>query len=258
MTETKKSSPYLKNLRAWNIVAAVLHAAQGVALLLLASDFSVPLTTMLPGLGSNPGVPVAQYQTETTIQVAPLVAAFFFLSAAAHAITSLPGVYERYVVRLKQGINYYRWVEYSLSASIMIVTIGLICGITDMPTLLCLFFLNASMILFGWMMERHNQTTKTVQWDSFIFGCIAGLIPWVVIAWYFFTAAARIPEVPDFVPWIVTSLFLFFNIFAINQYLQYKRIGKWKDYIYGERAYIVLSLVAKSLLAWQVFSGTLR
>jgi len=40
--------------------------------------------------------------------------------------------------------------------------------------------------------------------------------------------------------------------------LQYKKVGKWQDYLYGERVYIILSLVAKSLLAWQVFAGTLR
>ena len=35
------------------------------------------------------------------------------------------------------------------------------------------------------------------------------------------------------------------------------QIGKWSDYFYGERVYMILSLVAKSLLAWQVFGGTL-
>jgi hypothetical protein len=39
--------------------------------------------------------------------------------------------------------------------------------------------------------------------------------------------------------------------------LQYKKIGKWSDYVYGESTYVLLSLVAKSLLAWQVFAGTL-
>jgi len=57
---------------------------------------------------------------------------------------------------------------------------------------------------------------------------------------------------------IFFSIFVFFNIFALNQYLQYKRIGKWSDYLYGEKMYILLSFVAKSLLAWQVFTGTLR
>jgi hypothetical protein len=55
----------------------------------------------------------------------------------------------------------------------------------------------------------------------------------------------------------VISLFVFFNTFAINQVLQYRQIGGWKSYLRGERAYITLSLVAKSVLAWQVFSGAL-
>jgi len=40
--------------------------------------------------------------------------------------------------------------------------------------------------------------------------------------------------------------------------LQYRKVGRWSDYLYGERAYIILSLVAKSLLAWQVYAGTLQ
>lgn len=63
---------------------------------------------------------------------------------------------------------------------------------------------------------------------------------------------------PTFVYWISVSIFVFFSCFALNMVLQYKQVGKWRDYLYGERAYIILSLVAKSLLAWQVFGGTLR
>jgi hypothetical protein len=39
--------------------------------------------------------------------------------------------------------------------------------------------------------------------------------------------------------------------------LQYKKVGRWKDYLVGERTYVVLSLIAKSLLAWQIFASTL-
>jgi hypothetical protein len=45
------------------------------------------------------------------------------------------------------------------------------------------------------------------------------------------------------------SLFLFFNVFAVNQYLQYNQVWRWAGYLVGERTYITLSLVAKSLLA---------
>jgi hypothetical protein len=45
--------------------------------------------------------------------------------------------------------------------------------------------------------------------------------------------------------------------FAVNMWLQYRRVGRWRDYLFGERVYVLLSLVAKSALAWQVFAGTL-
>ena len=48
-----------------------------------------------------------------------------------------------------------------------------------------------------------------------------------------------------------------FNVFALNQWLQYRAIGRRRDYLFGERVYILLSLTAKSALAWQVFAGTL-
>jgi hypothetical protein len=64
-------------------------------------------------------------------------------------------------------------------------------------------------------------------------------------------------EAPAFVVGIIISLFFFFNTFAINQALQYHRVGGWADYIRGERMYITLSLIAKTALAIQVFSGAI-
>jgi hypothetical protein len=49
----------------------------------------------------------------------------------------------------------------------------------------------------------------------------------------------------------------FFFSFGLNQWLQYRGIGRWADYAYGEKTYLVLSLVAKSVLAWQIFAGSL-
>jgi Heliorhodopsin len=63
--------------------------------------------------------------------------------------------------------------------------------------------------------------------------------------------------VPSFVYGIFVSLFIFFNCFALNQYLQYRQFGPWRDYLFGERVYAGLSLVAKSALAWQVFANVL-
>jgi hypothetical protein len=94
---------------------------------------------------------------------------------------------------------------------------------------------------------------------AFIYGCIVGITPWIVLSLYFYGAVGDFADnIPAFVYWILGSLFLFFNSFAINMLLQYKQVGPWKNYLFGESMYILLSLVAKSALAWQVFGGTLR
>ncbi|MFA6474710.1 MAG: heliorhodopsin HeR [Patescibacteria group bacterium] len=246
------------NLRRWNIVMFCLHAVQAVAVLVLSNSFAVPLTTAFLSFNTQNFTLQQNLQELTTVSVGPLVAGFFALSALAHLMVSLPGIYEWYVNHLKKGANYARWVEYSLSSSLMIVVIGMLVGIYDVFSLLLMFGLNAMMILFGWMMELHNQSTKKTDWTAYIFGCIAGAIPWIVIACYLAFSGDADHHAPTFVYWIFFSMFLFFNSFAVNMLLQYKKIGKWKEYTYGEKVYIILSLVAKSLLAWQVFAGTLR
>jgi hypothetical protein len=32
---------------------------------------------------------------------------------------------------------------------------------------------------------------------------------------------------------------------------------RWRNYAYGEKTYLVLSLAAKSLLAWQIYGNSL-
>ena len=83
-----------------------------------------------------------------------------------------------------------------------------------------------------------------------------GIAPWLAIGVYLWSPGSS-AEPPAFVYAIFASLFVFFNVFALNMWLQYRRVGRWRSYLFGEKAYMVLSLVAKSLLAWQVFAGTL-
>jgi hypothetical protein len=155
-------------------------------------------------------------------------------------------------------MNRARWLEYSLSSSVMIVVIAMLVGIYDVAALLALFAANAAMILFGWLMELHNQTTQRTHWTAYWFGVFAGAVPWVAIGIYLIGAGIGPGGPPGFVYGIYASIFVLFNIFALNMVLQYRGAGRWRDYVYGERVYMLLSLGAKSALAWQVFAGTLR
>ena len=87
---------------------------------------------------------------------------------------------------------------------------------------------------------------------------MAGVVPWLAISVYLLSpGSTSSASPPGFVYGIFVSLFVFFNVFALNQWLQYREVGRWRDYAVGEKAYLVLSLVAKSLLAWQIFAGSL-
>ena len=246
-----------RKLRIFNGAMGIFHLIQGFLMLILSNDFSLPVTRGFLEFDTVTRTLEPAAATIFELRIGPIGASFLFMSAIANFLIATV-LYKRYVSGLKKGINKYRWYEYSISASVMIVVIAMLTGVYDIGTLLLLFFMNAMMILFGLRMEVHNQKTKKPDWNPFIFGCIAGLIPWIVIAIQLFGAGAEGGGPPDFVYYIYVSIAIFFNCFAINMVLQYKKVGKWKDYLYGERMYVILSLVAKSILAWQVFAGTLR
>ena len=140
----------------------------------------------------------------------------------------------------------------------MIALIAMLPGINNLYALIGLFAVNAAMILFGWLMEQSNRPDRdSTTWWPFIFGSVVGIVPWIAITIALVSSQSEGDGVPGFVYGIFVSLFLLFNCFALNQWLQYRRRGRFADYLYGERVYLVLSLVAKSALAWQVYAGTL-
>lgn len=251
--------PQFVKLRIYNLTMGCLHLAQAVIIFLISNDFSLPVTTSFLNYIPETGKLGPITDTVFDLPFGAIVALFLLLSAIAHFTIVSPGVFGWYVKNLKKGINYARWYEYSLSASLMIVLIGMLCGLYDAAALLMAFVLTAVMNLCGLMMEMHNQTTDRTNWTSYIIGCIAGIVPWIAIAFYFFGSLSTAEgSVPTFVYFILPTLFVFFFSFALNMVLQYRKAGKWRDYLFGERVYILLSLVAKSALAWQVFAGTLR
>jgi len=242
-----------RTLRLWNIGVGLVLAVQAVVIAALTNDFAIPVVaTYLAGPpGSEPSVTQLG-----EFYVGWGVFAFMALSALALLLIASPGIFGWYRRNLLQERNYGRWIEYSVTSSLMILIITMICGVTDLAAMMAVFGVNACMILFGLLMEKYERPGSP-SWLPFGFGCFAGVIPWIAVLLYVWSPDFGDQEAPAFVYGIIASLFVFFNIFAVNMVLQYKRVGPWKDYLFGEKVYIVLSLTAKALLAWQVFSATL-
>lgn len=253
------SSQRLGKLRRFNLVIGVLHLISGGLMVLLGNDFELDISTF--ALDGPPGTPLDEGSIHQVwgLPLAWATAAFLLLSAFFHFLIASPVGFGAYGNELRRNRNRFRWVEYSISSTLMIVLIALITGITDLAALMAIAFVNVSMILFGWLMEMTNDIDRATWWTPFWFGCVAGIGPWIAIATYITVNVSREggEGPPGFVYGIIVTIFVFFNTFALNQWLQYRKIGKWADYLRGETTYIVLSLVAKTALAWQIFANTL-
>jgi hypothetical protein len=249
----------MNKLVGFNLKMSFVHLIQGIALLVLAltvplfRDFEVEIVGRFfrpvgEGLYAPTAVPMFN------LPVGILAASFILLSALFHFIISVP-LKKKYIANVERGYNPLRWIEYSLSSSIMIVLLSVMFGITTIEGLVAVFGINAVMNLLGLLMEKMNPPTRIkTDWTAHWIGWLAGLIPWVIIVIYMLNIT-DLSQLPWFVLPGVSFYFVIFNLFAFNQILQYAKIGKWQDYVYGEKTYVWLSLFGKSLLAWLVFIG---
>ena len=255
------------SLGRWNRVLSGLHGIQFIVMLAVASTaavFAPYLSTVKVNLvdGAFAGLEAVQVQL-FSMPLAWFIASFLAMSAIAHFLAGWP-LRSRYEAWLSRGMNPLRWVEYAFSSTVMIVAIAYISFIQDVPALLAIAGCNVAMILFGWSMEAANEGRRDrPDWKHFIFGSIVGIVPWlgivsILLAYGLQPDLPADAGIPAFVYLIVATLFLSFNVFAVTMVLQYRKIGPWRDYLAGEKTYMVMSLIAKSALAWQVFSGTLR
>lgn len=246
----------LRRLRLGNAGLAVLHLAQAIVILLLSNDFTLPVTGAF--LDAQPGSPIPPQETLFDLPLGPAVAAFLLLAAIDHALVAAPGVHGWYERRLLAGESPARWIEYSFSATLMVILIAMLTGVADIGAIIGIAGANVAMILFGWLMERANRDRRDgVDWLPFIFGSIVGAVPWVIITVSIGGSLSKGDGPPTFVYAIFLTLLVLFFSFAVNQALQFARKGPWRRRFTAEWGYLVLSLTAKSVLAWQVFANAL-
>jgi hypothetical protein len=255
----------------FNKTMGLVHLIQGVLMMLFAflvyptlndsqSTFTIPVIGNYLEFVLGEGLVLTNTDTLFELPFLPMTASFLLLSAIFHFLIAFP-FKKKYRAGLRVGINQFRWYEYALSSSLMIVLISALFGVRDVAVFALIALSNAAMNLFGLDMELLNQgetkVGKKVNWLPFIFGTIIGLAPWLAIAFYI-GVNPNLDAVPVFVWFILGTYFVAFNTFPVNMLLQYLGVGKFKDYLHGERGYIVLSLVAKTLLTWLVLFGAFQ
>lgn len=265
--QTQKRDRAERKLMYWNLAMGIMHLVWAIACLAfglstaMAGKFRIAQLTSYPSWGGDMGPRPAQ-QVRGLVPFTALTSGFAWMSAAFHFLVL--AFFKQYVKDLRIGINRFRWIEYAMSSTLMMVLIAMLFGVWDVHILFSLGGCNACMNLFGYSFELQNIGSKKVDWSNFVFGCFAGIVPWCVVISYATSTGGG--GVPGFV-WAILGAYIFmFLTFPLNMVLQYARIGAWyRDeahgypgggYYFGEKIYQILSLTAKSLLLWLVVGGT--
>lgn len=249
----------LSALRNVNLIMAVLYLGQGLALLLLSNAKSFSVSTsflnndqLAAQAGNSVLAPASQVIFD--VRYSYLIALLMFVGAVAHLLVST--VYrKRYEEDIQVGASRFRWLEASLGVSLILTLLASLVGVYDLTSLMMIWSLTLVMHGIAWVVEKNKLRQPLV----YLAGLLAGATPWAVIGVYLWHANTYgAGQIPAFVYWAVGSTAVFFLVFGGILFKQYRQKGRWADYLYSERAFIVLAFAAKTALAWQVYSGLLR
>ena len=178
-----------------------------------------------------------------------LVIAFLLLSSTSHLILLIPKIYDIYFSNLQKQINYFRWVEYSISSSIMMVILSLLVNITSIFSLLGIFIMQALVIGSGFLSEKQNAGYKVDKYGLWLGYSIYAFL-WVLLSFQFFRSGAFLDAS---IVNVFISMFVLFSLFPINNILSLSKRWGWKDYMFTEKCFTLLSLLAKGALALQIY-----
>jgi hypothetical protein len=197
--------------------------------------------------------------------------AFFLITAFAHTFYATDAFGTgSYKAAIQQGWNPYRWFEYSASASIMTILIGLVDGTRDTATLIGLALVTIGIQLCGYVSEslmRGRGSLSTFAKDAILGATASGWIQfvalWFVLLWGFSSLVADVNDkftdasVPGWIWFVVIGQLLFYASFGVVQVIQIARRFRGESFNYAEieSLYILLSFAAKLALAGGIGYG---
>lgn len=188
----------------------------------------------------------------------------------------------KYSDMIKNSKNPLRFIEYSISASIMLMIIALINGVVDIHLLFCIAVLTASCQLCGLVVEYIDDIA--MKWINHMNGWLTFCAAyWCITRAYLSSVEYSDASPPDFVYVIVLMLFLLYASFGFVQFFELICMTKSLDYgcckffecktdskwcpscrkeskcnpMYKEMVYVILSLGAKMVLGWILFVNVL-
>lgn len=248
------------SLHAWNKWLTLLFVVQGLVILLLSkSDVAVSvfghyLAQDSFASQSHDVVRVTAMQHLFDVNVAYWLAGISFIFALGHLLGAT-ALRKRYDTQITAGASKLRWITYIFGYGALTVLFALLAGVSDVTALALLVVLTIVYSVLALGAEQAGRVrsgfARGVALTSF-------LVVWAVLAYYLLNALLYDGSIPTYVYALLGVSFLLSlqlgRIFASQQ----KAVGKWANYVYAERAYMIWTVVLVVAATWQIFVGTLE
>ena len=253
-----------KKIGMLHMGATVLFSILTAGMIIGLQDSNViPTTSFSQGTSGPVGFPSQQLYLDYQFNPVWFIVVFVLLAALDHGIIWYLTVYHQKMVEkflFERKNNPIRWIEYSISASLMLITICILCGVSDIFLWVLLGSSNCIGMLMGQILEMLSSPRyKDVMEKSlvkYVFSLASAMVfvPWIVPMYYFFHGLATTDaNVPSFVYIALLGIFVCFSSFGVNSFC-YHILEKY-DFHTTEYIYVLLSFVAKTILAVDVYGG---
>lgn len=206
---------------------------------------------------------IPEYVPQGSLYFTVLTATFFLLSALFHLlnVTVLRRFYFRELERCRTPT---RWIEYTLSAPVMIVLIAYGLGIRERSLIFAIAALIAVTMPFGYWVELESRPSSATRWSRplsrrllpWLIGHLPQMAAWFIIILQFYDGNIEGTETAPwwvyFILWVELALFFSFGAASV--------VSQWSEpqYFYrGELVFQVLSLVSKGLLGFVLLANVL-
>jgi hypothetical protein len=250
-----------RSLRTWNIRFAVLLALQAIAIVVIGTHQTVPITTQYLAtntlLSEANGHQVLALATRHLVDV-PLswiVAKFLVVLALVYLLAATVWR-KKYEAWLERGVNKLRWLGFGVGGGVMAVAMATLIGVSDIATLWLVF---GAVVLVGGLaaiVELIGADRRLRCLAAWMAG-FGAILLWLLFIVSLIGVFAFNGSLPTFVYYIYASMFLLSGAVALATYMRVTQRGRWASTVYAERMFMVLAFLAVTILAWQIFAGTL-
>lgn len=261
MAKLKVTTAWLRKL---NIVLAAVYAIQAVALAIVANmdsgiqsinaSFFAVNTLASEANGEQILLPASQHLLDYNL-VYGLVALLLIL-AIAHALLATKWR-KTYEAGLKKSINRVRWLALAVGGALVVETVALVIGVTDIASLKAIGGLVVIGALVWLVSESFNSASKKPHWPTYWIGVASWLLAWLIGGIYVWAAVVYGENLPVYALWLVGSAFVLSALVGAVYFMSLKKYRWFKQYLNTEAAFSVTFFILSSAVVWQIFAGIL-